>query len=111
MFDTHTLAPLLQLTTTQLTQLAELEPAVKLLENNLVTEKMDTIWQAGEDTSNGPWMDTELELDALKTNLDNFFLIVNGSFIILMQVISACLWMLSLIFNTFYLWLRLGLDS
>ena len=29
------------------------------------------------------------ELDALKTNLDNFFLIVNGSLIILMQVLCA----------------------
>ena len=29
------------------------------------------------------------ELDALKTNLDNFFLIINGSLIILMQVLCS----------------------
>ena len=53
LFDTQTLAPLLQLTTTQV---AELEPVVKLLETDLVTENMETVWHAGEDTSNASWL-------------------------------------------------------
>ena len=56
LFDTRTLAPLLQLTTTQLPVLEELVPVVKLLDNELVTENMETVWQAGQDAMNGSWL-------------------------------------------------------
>ena len=59
LFETRTLAPLLQLTTTQIPILEVLVPVVKMLENELVTENMETmesIWQAGQDASNGSWL-------------------------------------------------------
>jgi hypothetical protein len=61
LFETRTLAPLLEITTTIVSQLADLEPAVKLLETELVTENtdtMDTIWQTQADTVNlnGSWL-------------------------------------------------------
>ena len=59
LFDTRTLAPLLEMTSTLVTQLADLEPAVKLLETELVTENMetmDTVWQTQADTRNGSWL-------------------------------------------------------
>ena len=59
LFNTRTLAPLLQLTTTQIPLLEELVPVVKLLEDELVMEtmeSMETVWQAGQDAMNGSWL-------------------------------------------------------
>ena len=59
LFDTQTLGPLLQLTTTEVPLITDLslEPAVKtLLENGMVTETMETVWQAGVDVGNGTWL-------------------------------------------------------
>ena len=59
LFETRTLAPLLQLTTTQIPLLEDLVPVVKLLEDELVTENMgtmETVWQAGQDFTNGSWL-------------------------------------------------------
>ena len=56
LFDTRTLAPLLQLTTTHLPVLEELVPVVKLLDNELLIENMETVWQAGQDAMNGSWL-------------------------------------------------------
>ena len=62
LFNARTLAPLLQLTTTQIPLLEELVPIVKMLENELVTENMETmetmetVWQAGQGAMNGSWL-------------------------------------------------------
>ena len=62
LFNARTLAPLLQLTTTQIPLLEELVPIVKMLENelgkeNMVTmESMETVWHVGQDFKNGSWL-------------------------------------------------------
>ena len=59
LFETRTLAPLLQLTTTQIPILEDLVPVVKLLKDDMVTdnmETMETIWQAGQDFKKGSWL-------------------------------------------------------
>jgi hypothetical protein len=56
LFETRTLAPLLQLTTTQIPILEELVPVVKMLEDDMVTENIETVWQAGQDFKNVSWL-------------------------------------------------------
>ena len=59
LFNTRTLAPLLQLTTTQIPLLEELVPVVKMLEDELGMENMETmetVWQIGQDFKNGSWL-------------------------------------------------------
>jgi hypothetical protein len=59
LFETRTLAPLLQLTTTQIPTLEDLVPVVKLLKDDMVTdnmETMETVRQAGQDFKNGSWL-------------------------------------------------------
>jgi len=63
---------------------------VKILDNDQVTttlvEEAGTLWDAGQVAANGTWLgQMNSEVEALKSNLDTFFLIVNGSLIILMQ--------------------------
>ena len=55
LFNTRTLVPLLQLTTTQIPLLEELVPVVKMLEDELGMENMETVWQIGQDFKNGSW--------------------------------------------------------
>ena len=60
LFDTRTLAPLLQITTTQAPNLGDLEPVVKILDNDQVTatlvEEAGTLWDAGQVAANGTWL-------------------------------------------------------
>ena len=60
LFDTRTLAPLLQLTTTQAPSLADLEPVVKILETDQATdtlvEDVGKLWDAGQVGTNGSWL-------------------------------------------------------
>ena len=60
LFDTRTLAPLLQLTTTQAPNLGDLEPVVKILETDQATdtlaEDVGTLWDAGQVGTNGSWL-------------------------------------------------------
>ena len=55
LFDTRTLAPLSQITTTLVTQLTDLQPGVKQLETDSV-DTMETVWLNQADTSNLSWL-------------------------------------------------------
>ena len=59
LFDTRTLAPLQQITTTLVTQITELRPGVKQPQADGITgsaETMETVWLNHEDTSNLSWL-------------------------------------------------------
>ena len=59
LFDTRTLAPLSQITTTLVTQLSDLQPGVKQLQTEGMTESadtMETVWLNQADTSNLSWL-------------------------------------------------------
>ena len=59
LFDTRTLAPLQQITTTLVTQLTDLQPGVKQLQTEGMTysaETMETVWLNQADTSNLSWL-------------------------------------------------------
>ena len=68
LFNTRTLAPLLQLTTTQIPTLEDLVPVVKLLKDDMVTDNMETVWQAGQDFKNGSWLGQVVLVDFSKDN-------------------------------------------
>ena len=55
LFDTRTLAPLSQITTTLVTQLTDLQPGVKQLATDSL-ETMETVWLNQADTSNLSWL-------------------------------------------------------
>ena len=68
LFDTRTLAPLQQMTTTLVTQLTDLRPGVEQLETEVVTDSLETaetVWLNHEDTSNLSWLGEVLTLIAL----------------------------------------------
>ena len=59
LFDTRTLAPLSQITTTLVTQLTDLQPEVKQLETEGINDSadiMETVWLNQADTRNLSWM-------------------------------------------------------
>jgi hypothetical protein len=55
LFDTRTLAPLEQITTTLVNQLTDLQPGVKELETDSL-ETMEIVWLNQADTSNLSWL-------------------------------------------------------